>query len=169
MNYSDLHALLDYHYWARDRLLEAAARLSPEQLTRNLGSSFPSVRDTLVHLYSADWIWCSRWEGESPTAMLSPDGFADVDAIRAAWSAHERRVRSVVDKLGDTGIQQPLHYRTAAGQPQAQVFWQQCQHLVNHGSYHRGQVTTMLRQLGAQPPKSMDLISFYRERQAPVA
>ena len=58
-----------------------------------------------------------------------------------------------MDKLGDTGIQQPLHYRTAAGQPQAQVFWQQCQHLVNHGSYHRGQVTTMLRQLGAHAAK----------------
>ena len=38
------------------------------------------------------------------------------------------------------------------------------QHVVNHGSYHRGQVTTMLRQLGAQPPKSQDLITFYRER-----
>jgi uncharacterized damage-inducible protein DinB len=169
MNLTGLHTLLDYHYWARDRLLDAAGRLSPEQFARNLGSSFPSVRDTLVHLYSADWIWCSRWEGESPAAMLSPDGFADIDAIRAAWSEHERRLRAVVDKLGDAGIQQPLHYRTTAGQPQVQVFWQQCQHLVNHGSYHRGQVTTMLRQLGAQPPKSMDLISFYRERQAPAA
>jgi len=169
MNRTELHTLLDYHYWARDRLLDAAGRLSPEQFTGNLGSSFPSVRDTLVHLYSADWMWCSRWEGESPTAMLSPDGFADIDAIRAAWSEHERRVRSVVDKPGDAGIEQPLTYRTAAGQPQAQVFWQQCQHLVNHGSYHRGQVTTMLRQLGVAPPKSMDLIAFYRERQAPAA
>jgi uncharacterized damage-inducible protein DinB len=40
------------------------------------------------------------------------------------------------------------------------------QHLVNHGSYHRGQVTTMLRQMGATPPKAMDLIAFYRERAA---
>jgi uncharacterized damage-inducible protein DinB len=38
------------------------------------------------------------------------------------------------------------------------------QHVVNHGTYHRGQITTMLRQLGAEPPKSTDLIAFYRER-----
>jgi uncharacterized damage-inducible protein DinB len=40
------------------------------------------------------------------------------------------------------------------------------QHVVNHGSYHRGQVTTLLRQLGAPAPKSVDLIAFYRERAA---
>ena len=39
------------------------------------------------------------------------------------------------------------------------------QHVVNHGTYHRGQITTMLRQQGVAPPKSTDLITFYRERQ----
>jgi uncharacterized damage-inducible protein DinB len=56
-----------------------------------------------------------------------------------------------------------------SGVSSAQPFWQLLQHLVNHGSYHRGQITTMLRQLGAAPPKSVDLISFYRERSAPAA
>jgi uncharacterized damage-inducible protein DinB len=165
MNLSELHTLLDYHHWSRDRLLDAAERLSREQFTINLGSSFGSIRDTLVHLYSADWIWCSRWEGESPAAMLPAEDFPDLASIRAAWTAHEGRVRSVVDRLGEVGIQQPLEYRAMNGQLQSQVFWHQCQHLVNHGSYHRGQVTTMLRQLGMPPAKSMDLITFYRERQ----
>ena len=168
MNLTELQILLDYHYWAHDRLLDAAERVSFEKLTRPLGNSFPSIRDTLVHLYSADWVWCSRWEGESPTGMLSPEDFPDVAAIRAAWTAHQPRVRSVVERLGEDGIQQPLAYHAMNGQLQAQVFWQQCQHLVNHGSYHRGQVTTMLRQLGEEPPKSMDLIAFYRQRQSPV-
>jgi uncharacterized damage-inducible protein DinB len=166
MNLNELQTLLEYHYWARDRLLDAAERLSPEQFTRNLGNSFPSVRDTLVHLYSADWIWCSRWEGESPTAMLSAEKFSDVAAIRTAWTNQERRVRAVLETLGEAGILQVLEYRGVNGQPQAEVFWQQCQHVVNHGSYHRGQITTLLRQLGAEPPKSMDLIAFYRQRQA---
>jgi uncharacterized damage-inducible protein DinB len=47
----------------------------------------------------------------------------------------------------------------------AQPFWQMLQHLVNHGSYHRGQVTTMLRQIGASPPKPMDMIAYYRLKQ----
>jgi uncharacterized damage-inducible protein DinB len=50
------------------------------------------------------------------------------------------------------------------GEARASVFWQMVQHVVNHASYHRGQVTTMLRQLGAAPPQSMDLITYYRTR-----
>lgn len=166
MNLQELHTLLDYHYWARDRLLDAVERLPPEQVTRDLGNSFPSIRDTLVHLYSADWIWCARWEGESPTALLEPSTFADVATIRRAWKEHERRVRSLLERLGEEGIGRTVEYRTTDGKPQAQVFWQMLQHVVNHASYHRGQVTTMIRQLKATPPKSMDLIAFYRERGA---
>jgi uncharacterized damage-inducible protein DinB len=168
MNLPELQTLLDYHFWSRDRILDAVEHVPGDQLTRNVGNSFPSIRDTLVHLYSADWVWCSRWEGDAPTAMLSADDFPDVAAIRAAWTAHEPRVRLVVERLGEDGIQQPFAYRAMNGQLQAQIFWHQCQHLVNHGSYHRGQVTTMLRQLGHEPPRSMDLIAFYRQRQSPA-
>ena len=67
MNVQDLRTLLDYHYWARDRLLDAVAALTPEQFTRDLGSSFRSVRDTLVHLLASETNWCLRWQGTSPT------------------------------------------------------------------------------------------------------
>jgi uncharacterized damage-inducible protein DinB len=129
-----------------------------------MGNSFSSIRDTLVHLYGADWIWCARWEGDSPAGLPSCEAYPDVAAIRRTWTEHERRVRAVVEGLGEEGIQRPLPYRGMDGRHQAQVFWQQLQHLVNHGSYHRGQVTTMMRQLGVAPPKSMDLIAFHRER-----
>ena len=169
MNLQTLQTLLDYHYWARDRVLDAAERLTPEQLTRDLGNSFPSVRDTLVHLFSADWIWCSRWEGASPKAMLDPKTFPDVASIRAAWKEHEQKVRTILTQLGENGITRGIEYTTLNGVAQAQPFWQILQHVVNHGSYHRGQVTTMLRQLGAAPPQSLDLIAFYREHSATFA
>ena len=73
MDLRDLQTLLDYHYWARDRVLDAAEKLTPEQFTRDLGSSFKSVRDTLVHTYAAEWAWHSRWHGVSPTSLLPPD------------------------------------------------------------------------------------------------
>src|ERR671931_2833808 len=104
MDLQDLRTLVDYHYWARDRLLEAVAPLTSEQLTKDLGSSFKSVRDTLTHLYSAEWAWYSRWEGQSPTAQLPMDTFADVAAIRSAWSELERKVRAFVDRLGEEGV-----------------------------------------------------------------
>jgi uncharacterized damage-inducible protein DinB len=162
MDFHHLETLVDYHYWGRDRILDCAAPLRPEQFTRDLGSSFPSVRDTLVHLYGADWIWRERWDGNSPNALPSPAGFDDVDSIRRAWVEEEKRVRAVLARLGPTGVLQPITY-SRKGVPEAQPFWQMLQHLVNHGTYHRGQVTTMLRQLGASAVP-MDLIAFYRER-----
>ena len=163
MNPDDLRRLLDYHYWARDRVLDAVAPLSSDEFTRDMGNSFRSIRDTLVHTYSAEWIWYSRWRGESPTAMLSPDAFPDVSTLRPAWLAHEQKVREFFAGLDSAGIAQVIEYKAMSGQSTASVLWHMLQHLVNHATYHRGQVTTMLRQLGASPPKSMDLITFYRE------
>jgi uncharacterized damage-inducible protein DinB len=162
MNQQDVRTMLDYHYWSRDRLLEAVETLTPEQYTRDLGSSFKSVRDTLAHTYAAEWAWYSRWQGHSPTALLPADQFADVAALRSAWTDIEAKVRAYVDGLDEEGIARIIEYKLMSGQPGATPFWQMLQHVVNHASYHRGQVTTMLRQLGAQPAKSMDMIAFYR-------
>jgi uncharacterized damage-inducible protein DinB len=164
MNLQDLETLLDYHYWARDRALDAAAALTPEQFTRDLGSSFKSVRDTLAHTFAAEWAWHSRWQGISPTALLPADEFPDVDTLRARWMEQEQKVRSFVKNEGDAGITRVIEFKLLSGQPGAAALWQMVQHMVNHASYHRGQVTTMLRQLGAAPAKSMDMIAFYRER-----
>lgn len=164
MTFDVLQTLVDYHYWARDRLFPAVETLNEEQLRRPLGNSFPSVFDTMVHLYGADWIWRSRWDGESPMALPSPTLFEDLSKVREVWQDEERRIRAIVAHLGPDGITRPIEYTGWDGRRQAQPFWQMLQHLVNHGSYHRGQVTTMLRQLNAPPAKSMDLIAFYRER-----
>jgi uncharacterized damage-inducible protein DinB len=68
MTSDDIHILVDYNYWARDRVLASAEQLSSEQLSQQLGSSFGSVLDTLVHIYFAEWIWYRRWQEESPSA-----------------------------------------------------------------------------------------------------
>ena len=164
MNVADLTTLIDFHYWARDRVLDAVAQLTPEQYTRDLGSSFPSVRDTLVHLYSAEWAWLQRWQGTSPTAMLAPSGFPDVSTLRKAWVEHESRLRAFAESLGPEAVTRQFDYTALDGRPFRSRFTEMLQHVVNHGTYHRGQVTTMLRQLGPPPAKSVDLIVFYRER-----
>jgi uncharacterized damage-inducible protein DinB len=68
--------------------------------------------------------------------------------------------------LDDEAVGRVHQYRFMNGQATESAFWQMFQHVVNHGTYHRGQVTTMLRQLGAAPPKSTDMITFYREKSA---
>ena len=156
--------MLDYHYWARDRLLDALQAVAPEQLTRDLGSSFKSIHETMVHTYAAEWAWHSRWQGTSPTALLPADQFPDLAAVRSAWTELEAKLRAFVDGLGENGIERVFEYKLLSGQAGATPFWQMLQHVVNHASYHRGQVTTMLRQIGAAPAKPMDMIAFYRTR-----
>ena len=72
-------------------------------------------------------------------------------------------MRAFIGAMDETGIDRVYEYKVLSGQPGSSPFWQMLQHVVNHASYHRGQVTAMLRQLGAQPGKSMDMIAFYRE------
>jgi uncharacterized damage-inducible protein DinB len=164
MNLQELSTLLDYHYWARDRVLAAADGLTPEQLTRDLGSSFRSVRDTLAHIYAAEWAWCGRWNGQAPTTLVPADQFPNVATLRAKWLELEGSVRAVLERMGKQGLDSVIEYKMLSGEPRASIFWHMVQHVVNHASYHRGQVTTMMRQLGATPPQGMDLITFYRTR-----
>jgi uncharacterized damage-inducible protein DinB len=164
MNLQDLRTMLDYHYWARDRLLDALEPLTPDQFNRDLASSFKSIRETIAHTYAAEWAWHSRWQGQSPAALLPADQFPDLAAVRHAWTEHEAKMRAFLERLGDEGIAQVFEYKLLSGHQGASPFWQMLQHVVNHASYHRGQVTTMLRQLGAAPAKPMDMIAYYRTR-----
>jgi uncharacterized damage-inducible protein DinB len=164
MTIDDMRLLLDYHYWARNRVLDAVEPLTPEQFTRDMGSSFRSIRDTLAHIYAAEWAWHSRWMGTSPTALLPPDMFPDLATLRAAWVDLEAKMHAFLDSLPEASINLVIDYKLISGQPGSSPVWQMLQHVVNHASYHRGQVTTMLRQMGVEPGKPMDLIAFYRTR-----
>jgi uncharacterized damage-inducible protein DinB len=165
MNVEDFRLLYDYNAWADHRTLEACTGLSEEQFTRDLGSSFRSVRDTLVHIMLVEWLWLERWHGRSPTSYAANAEFPNLESVRVRWSEIERDLLDYVASLTPEEVQRVVHHKTTAGLPQAQPLWQMLQHLVNHGTYHRGQVATMLRQLGAKPVAT-DLIFFYRERAA---
>jgi uncharacterized damage-inducible protein DinB len=129
-----------------------------------MGNSFRSIRETAAHIYAAEWAWHSRWLGQSPTALLPGDMFPDVATLRRTWSDHEATMRAFLSNRDDNGINAVIDYTLINGKPGASVLWQMAQHVVNHATYHRGQVVTMLRQLEATPPKPMDLIAFYRLR-----
>lgn len=169
MTTTDLQTLFDFHYWARDRVLDAAAALTAEQWTRDMGSSFRSIRDTLSHTFSSEWVWYERWQGRSPESHLALDQCADAAALRHSWQAHEEKMRAFLNGLKAEGIERVIHYQLFTGQPSSSRLWQMAQHVVNHATYHRGQVTTMLRQMGAAPAKSVDLIAYYRSLDAAAA
>lgn len=161
-----IQLLYEFNSWANHRILDACAALTPEQFTKDLGSSFPSVRDTLAHIYGAEWIWLERWNGRTPTGGLpAAADFPDLASLRARWVEHERELNAFVSALTNDKLNAELETRTLDGTRYAQPLWQMMQHVVNHGSYHRGQVTAFLRQLGHKAVAT-DLIRFYRERSA---
>jgi uncharacterized damage-inducible protein DinB len=162
---TELLELLEYHHWATNLTVNAARALRPEQFTRDLGSSFPSVRDTLVHVFTADRAWLGRLEGQSPPRANASD-YADLDSLLEVWEPVLTRWPIVVESLGDPA--RLIEYKSFAGEPFTNSLGQIVRHVVNHGTYHRGQVATMLRQLGANAVSS-DLIYFFRERRLPQA
>lgn len=109
-------SLLEYHLWARERAHAAAAALTPEQLLRDLGNSFGSVRDTLAHLYGADEVWFARWTGGTPTGLPPASRFPDLAALRAAHAVLDSRMRAFVHGLDADGLARPLTYRAFNGQ-----------------------------------------------------
>src|SRR5437868_850312 len=157
----EIKVLLDYHYWARNRMLAALDALTSEQFTQPIESSFKSIRDTAVHIMGAEAVWYSRWRG-NPQAMLTTEGFRDVASLRSAWRELESGVRAFFEGLGADEIETRIEYKSLKGEPHSSSFRQMLQHVVNHATYHRGQVTTMLRQIGVKVPESTDLIAFYR-------
>ncbi|MDE3137866.1 MAG: DinB family protein [Acidobacteriota bacterium] len=168
MTPEDCRLLFEYNAWANRRILDSCDALSEDQFTENLRSSFPSVRETLAHIAAAQWIWTERWHGSSPTAP--PDWYkaADRAALRAKLTELDRNLIEYTSHLSPADLERVTEYRNMSGQGSAQPLWQPLQHLANHGTYHRGQIVTMLRQLGAAAPHT-DLIVFYREREKGAA
>lgn len=150
MNKNDIQMLYEYDRWANARMLDAVSRLTAEQFTADFSSSFRSVRDTLAHLLSADWIWLRRWKGTSPTVMLNPTDFPDLATLRAKWVEVEKEQTDFVEQLTDESLASRIAYTNTKGERWEYPLGQLMQHVVNHSSYHRGQITAFLRQLGAE-------------------
>lgn len=156
----DIRDLFAFTRWADERILDACAALGGEELRRDMGSSFPSVLDTLVHIASSEWIWLKRWNGHSPTAP--PDwAIADVAALRGHWGAVWADLATFLSGLAAGDLNRAVAYRNLRGDAFEAPLGQLMRHVVNHSTYHRGQVVTMLRQLGATPPPT-DLVLYHR-------
>jgi uncharacterized damage-inducible protein DinB len=160
MTAHEARGLVAFDRWANERILDACAPLNHEQFTRDLKSSYPSIRDTLGHMLAAEWVWLSRWQGESPTAFMPGWNTFTYDELRARWTQHEAEQRTFIDALTDARLVQPIAYRNLSGVSFEVRLDTLVRHVVNHSSYHRGQVTTMLRQLGFAAPAT-DLVLYH--------
>jgi uncharacterized damage-inducible protein DinB len=175
MNRDDIQLLFEYDRWANNSVLQAASALSVEQFTRDLGGSFGSVRDTLVHIISGEWGWLTIWKEPSVTSAFimdlwgrigvtfDPKAYCDIAAVGAKWADVEREQIDFVNGVTDETLARMLPVR-ATHLSLAHLM----QHMANHSTYHRGQVSMMMRQLGAVP-MATDFARFLLVGRAAVA
>jgi len=144
--------LFAYNRWANARAFEGTAALTAEELSRSVGGSFTSVLGTLMHLVGAEWVWLERWHGRSPRAL--PSDFTSVQDLRGRLTAVEEGQTAILSGLTPERLAAKITYVNFAGQTFVYALGEAMVHLVNHGTYHRGQVATLLRQLGKKPLSS---------------
>lgn len=158
MNKKDIQVLYEYNRWANARILAAVSALDAEQFNRDLAGSHRSVRETLVHILSGEWIWLMRWQRKSPQAMLAPADFPTLACLRAKWVEVENEQMKFVRGVTEVSLKKMSAYENTLGETWRYPLQHMMQHLVNHSTYHRGQVVAMLRQLGAEAPATDFLI-----------
>jgi len=124
--------------------------------------SRPQHPGTLIHVFTADRIWLSRVQGESPTNFIS-DGDYNLHVLQIDWPLLHEKWNEWAGELTDDSAGEQIPYRAMNGDPFVAPVWQIVLHVVNHGAHHRGQVSGFLRTLGHTPPQ-LDLIRYYREK-----
>ncbi len=147
----------DYTEWATNRLLEAAGKLSSEELGRDFGTADKSVLGTLTHVFGADRAWLARIQG---LPQERPQGY-DLARLSADWAELYGRWKRWAGGLTEASVEERLSYTDWKGNPWISPIWQIALHVVNHGTHHRGQVAGFLRTMGYAPPP-LDLIAYYR-------
>ena len=166
MNKSDILTLYDYNYWATARVLNAAAKLTPDQFTASAGVSHGSVRGALVHTLGAEAVWRLRCaESISPSTLPDEQDFPTVDVLRERWAEEEQKMRAYLNSLSDESPNQTVTYKTTKGVPFENVLWNLLVHVVNHGTQFRAEAGIALTAFG-QSPGDLDLLLYFREKTA---
>lgn len=158
MTKDNIQLLFEYDRWANGRVLQAASALTPEQFTQDLGGSFVSVRDTLVHIIRSEWGWLTYWKSTSHSAaflqalwdedipLFRQSAFPNVTAVAQKWAEVEKEQTEFVNSLTEESLRGT--FPVLDKQP---TLAHLMQHLANHSTYHRGQIASMIRRLGAEP------------------
>lgn len=162
MNKQDILTLYKYNQWANVKILNAAANVTPEQFLADASFPHGGLRGTLTHILFAQWIWRSRWEGNSPNYRIKPDEFPSFVSFHARWLPEEALLMNFVENLTDEKLNQVIQYKNTKGVPLQQVLWKMMAHVVNHGTQHRAEAAALLTEYGCSPG-DVDMIYFLDE------
>jgi uncharacterized damage-inducible protein DinB len=161
---ADLELLYDYGYWANRKLFEVISQLTPEQFASPVAGSYGSIRNTLVHVMSAEWGWLDRCGGPPRGPRLNPDDYPTVESLVDGWGRVEGYLRNFLSTLKDEDLAREIEFKIGDAPSQSLAIGEMLQHGANHAVHHRGQVALLLRVLG-YVPGNFDLIFYFEEKQ----
>jgi uncharacterized damage-inducible protein DinB len=162
---SATRTLYDYNAWANARVLDASAHLTDEQFLGKIEGGYGSLRDTLVHIVDAEWMYLERWRGRSPNSVWDPNAFPSVSSIHEKWTSVAAETRAFVNDLDDASLERVVSYVNTQGETWAYPLWQQMHHQVNHATQHRSEVAIQLTRYG-HSPGWLDYLLFIDEQGA---
>ena len=153
-----------YNAWANKLIIGAMLKLGDEDIKREIISSFPSVYATVCHTWSAESVWLQRLQ-----LAEYPQWFGDfqgpfTEACDNWLQASADLVNFVEKQYDDRALQHVLQYYDRAKVSHKTPVHQVLHHVFNHSTYHRGQLVTMVRQLGAKDIPGTDFIAFARRK-----
>lgn len=156
--------LAAYNTWANGQLLATALTLPEEAQKREIGSSFPGVYKTFLHLLDAENIWWQRIKLQEKIDIPSHTFSGDMLALSNSLQQQDRQWQEWVAAANENALQHEFIYYDLKKERHKQPVYQMLLHLFNHSTYHRGQVVTMLRQLGVVKIPATDFIVWSRKK-----
>jgi len=166
MEIESFRQLFDYNVWANQRILDTAQGCRTEQFTAPAGLSHDSLRGTLVHILSAEWVWRLRCqEGVSPNALLLEEAYPTLETLRDRWAVESITMQEYLQSLTNADLQTTVRYATTHGVRYENTLWQILVHIVNHSTEHRAEAAHALTNFG-HSPGDIDFIHYLRARPA---
>jgi uncharacterized damage-inducible protein DinB len=168
MTVQDLEDLYDYCYWADRKLFDVISQLSSEEFTRFVAGSYESVRNTMVHILSAEAGWLDRCGGPARGPSLNPVDFPTIESVTQAWNKVEANVREFLAKLKDEDLVRNVEFSFGQSEKYSMLLGELMHHAAIHSVHHRGQVAMLLRLLG-RAPGNFDILYYYAVKGAASA
>ena len=149
-----LRGLLAYTIWADRQVLESLAGLPEEELARDTGTSFGSILGTMSHLLGAEQVWLARFVGAPLEHLPSAADYSDLPTLAGGFTEFWPQLEVFLASLAEEQVATDFAWVNYKGESHSAPFRQVVLHFVNHSTYHRGQVTALMRQAGYAPPST---------------
>jgi uncharacterized damage-inducible protein DinB len=156
--FTDLAA---YNSWADQKAIDWLSQITDEQWEQVNISSFCSVKQTAVHIASAEKIWIDFWNKAVDPVYLSATFTGTRSELIGIWKAASDGLEAFIKGHPEEDFDKPVIFIYPNGNVGDMPYYQTFAHSINHSTYHRGQLVTQLRQAGYLQFSSIDLATFY--------